>query len=122
MDKTTLVAEQIEAGRQLLDGIKREGLPVSSALWLREPDERVWRLYISTSDASRYGPRTVYEKILKVLKRQKLQIALDDVRVVSPANTTVEIIRSPHTQVVNTITTTQSGDALIYGTQKKSGS
>ncbi|MBI2150905.1 MAG: hypothetical protein HYU27_09935 [Acidobacteria bacterium] len=68
MAENTVVKEQltgamVDAGAALTAKLDEIGLPVTSALWLFEPDLNEWRLLFASPEVSSKGPRDVYEKI-----------------------------------------------------------
>ncbi len=48
MDQETLVGEMIDAGKQLLERLVAEGVPVAAGFWVKETETGRWYLYIAT--------------------------------------------------------------------------
>lgn len=57
----------IDAGAELTAKLDESGLPITTALWLFEPDLNEWRLLFASPEVATKGPRDVYEKIQKVV-------------------------------------------------------
>ena len=49
MDKTQLVDTDIQAGRQIIEGLERLGIPIDVALWLQDDETLDWQLIVSSS-------------------------------------------------------------------------
>lgn len=69
MDRSTLVEMQIDAGKQLLDQLVREEVPVAAAAWLKEADSGLWYLYVVTPLVGKDGATMeAYRQVLRVLR------------------------------------------------------
>lgn len=66
MDQETLVAEQIQAGREFLERFQQHH-PVSAAVWLK-PVEAQWYLYVASPDITDRTKRAVYATVLQVVR------------------------------------------------------
>jgi hypothetical protein len=85
MDNATLVAPDVEAGKQLIRALDNAGLDVKAAFWLYLEESEEWRLYIATPLVKEHGPREVYSRVLKVLNESKVSsIQLSEISVVDP--------------------------------------
>lgn len=63
MVKEQLTPSMIDAGAELTKKLDEAGLPVTTALWLFEPELNEWRLMFGSPEVGTKGPRAVYEKI-----------------------------------------------------------
>src|SRR6266404_1889490 len=68
-------------------------LPISSAMWLKDSENDVWRLYVSTPDVAKHGPTTVYKYVSDVMRKKKISsLAINDVSVANTANPAVQSV------------------------------
>ena len=86
MYKTVLVREMIEDGAKLLKRLDERGIPVRAAAWFDDPEKMAWKLVIVSSEASNPGTLEAYMKIQQAMTGLDLNIALDDIVVMSPAS------------------------------------
>jgi hypothetical protein len=84
MYKTVLVKQMIEDGLKLLDRLDERSIPVHAAAWFDDPEKMAWKLVIVSSEASNPGPLEAYMKIQQAMVGLDLNIALDDIVVMSP--------------------------------------
>jgi hypothetical protein len=84
MYKTVLVKQMIEDGAQLLKRLDDRGIPVRAAVWFEDPERMSWKLILVTSVASNPGPLEAYLQIQQAMNGLALNIALDDIVVMSP--------------------------------------
>jgi hypothetical protein len=82
--KTVLVKQMIEDGAKLLQRLDERGVPVRAAAWFDDPEKMAWKLVIVTSLASSPGPLEAYMQIQHAMNGLNLNIALDDIVVMSP--------------------------------------
>jgi len=93
MDNATLVKPDIEAGRQLLQGLDEANFDVQAAFWFYREESEEWRLYIATPLVAKMGPREAYSKVLDVLKKKRIQgIDLSRVSVVDVTDGLVTVL------------------------------
>jgi hypothetical protein len=86
MDQAPLVEMAIKDGARLIDRLVEEGIGVTAACWLKEPDRR-WRLYIVTPLVSEEGDTLeAYRQVYPVMRRMPAPFWLDssDVTVIEP--------------------------------------
>jgi hypothetical protein len=85
MDQISLVTEQIEDGRKLVQRLIQEGIRVSAAWWLKPNPDASWRLYIALplrdKDATK-AYRRVQDQIRQM--PQPFWVGLLDARLISP--------------------------------------
>lgn len=87
MDKRTLVRQDLEAGRQIVEGLDHQGISVDTAAWLRDDESGLWHLVISSPSVAAQGAGPVYEVVDRLLRQQDspaLDLTLDDITVVAP--------------------------------------
>jgi hypothetical protein len=69
MDQGTLVEDQIEGGRRILERLATEGVPVTAAGWLKESDTGEWFLYLATPLVGEDGAkRPAYRRVNAALR------------------------------------------------------
>ena len=69
MDNATLVKPDIEAGRQLLQGLDEANFDVQAAFWFYREESEEWRLYIATPLVAKMGPRESSRCVLQNPRR-----------------------------------------------------
>jgi len=84
MYKTILVKQMIEDGAKLLQRLDEKGLPVRAAAWFDDPEKMAWKLVIVSSVASNPGPLEAFMQIQRAMNGLNLNIALEDIVVMSP--------------------------------------
>jgi hypothetical protein len=62
-----LVDEKINAGRAIMDALRRDRFPIAAAFWCRIPESRYWRLVIGSKLINRIGPLEGYRRLHKIL-------------------------------------------------------
>lgn len=69
MDKTLLVDDRLENGRELLDHLQRAGFDVTAACWAKlvEPDQ--WKLYVVSKYVDEEGLGAAYRAVHPILVR-----------------------------------------------------
>ncbi len=84
MYKTVLVKQMIEDGARLIKKLDDVNIDVQAAAWFDNPEKMAWKLVIVTSVASNPGPLEAYMQIQHAMNGLNLNIALDDIVVMSP--------------------------------------
>ena len=85
MGQDTMVREQLENGRKLIDSVVAEGFDVDLAFWIKEIEADTWFLYLSSPFVDQRGLFASYMLVQAVMRRlPELEIDPFDVRVVSP--------------------------------------
>jgi hypothetical protein len=83
MDQDTVVSEQTESGKRLIESLATAGFEVRVAFWAKPTDEGKWFLYLASPFVDDKGPAAAYDLVLGVLrKRPDLWIDPFEVRVV----------------------------------------
>ena len=84
MGQDTLVREQLENGRKLIDSVIAEGFDVDLAFWIKETEADNWFLYLSSPFVDQQGLFASYMLVQAVIRRMpELDIDPSEVRVVS---------------------------------------
>src|SRR6266542_2635775 len=85
MDKTQLVDSDMQAGRQIIEGLERLGIPIDVAFWLQDDESLDWRLIVSSPSVPKDGPRRLYTALFVTLRDlNHPTIRLEDVVGASP--------------------------------------
>jgi hypothetical protein len=97
MVKASLVESDIEAGRKLLNELKKidSHFPVRSAFWLYRPETFDWRLFIATPLVEQRGPSSAYTDVQGALRslQPPVGISMQDISVVSPNDKLVKLMK-----------------------------
>lgn len=87
MDKRTLVREDLEAGRRVVEGLDHDGICVDAAAWLRDDESGFWHLIISSPSVADQGAAPVYDAVDRLLRQDDWlasELTLEDIDVVAP--------------------------------------
>jgi hypothetical protein len=95
MDKTSLVAPNIDAGKHLLSALERAGLAISIAAWLKLKDDAGWNLYVASPDVQKYGPTVVNRFIDRVGIAIGSDISIDEILATNTTNHFINRISLP---------------------------
>lgn len=126
MDKTALVDDEINLGREATEGLREDSLfDLRAALWLYVSDAGEWRLFIVTPLVDTDGPKKTYAAIQKALGRLDLsdRLPLWRISAISPTDPFVKALRrlvkaAPGGRGVrltnNTINNVLIEDAYVY--------
>ena len=95
MATTTLVSQEIEEGKRLIDALNAANLSVDSALWIYAPEPETWRLMLTSPLYDRKGPLKTYGEILSVFRQVKPDLKIDWTALVavSPKHELIEGLR-----------------------------
>ena len=69
MDQDTVVSEQTESGRRLIEALVADGIEVQAAFWAKPTDEGKWFLYLVSSMVDDKGPAVAYRLVHAILRR-----------------------------------------------------
>jgi hypothetical protein len=89
MAKASLVDEDIQAGRRLIEVLDRRGVEIVGALWYYTSEDG-WRLLLATPSRDREGPIQAYQRIQEALGEQTA--LLMDISVRSPSDRLVQLL------------------------------
>lgn len=84
MYKTVLVRQMIEDGAKLLRRLDDREVPVHAAAWFDDQEKMAWKLVIVSPVAGKPGPLEAYMQIQQAMNGLDLNIALEDIVVMSP--------------------------------------
>src|SRR5438552_13055443 len=94
MGKATLVDQDTEHGRRLIEALDQAGFPVVAAFWSFFPDEDLYRLVIGSPVVDEKGPREAYSRIQAVLQTLNMpDFTLDTITALSPYDPLVIDVR-----------------------------
>lgn len=87
MDTATLVEEQIDEGKHLLDQLNDVGFDVTIAFWVLTSEEALWFIYIASPVIDSEGPATAFRKVYaEAAKCQFRWISRSDIKLVGARN------------------------------------
>ncbi len=69
MDQDTVVNEQTESGKRLIEKLTQEGFDVRIAFWARLANEEEWYLYLASPFVDEHGPRHSYRRVFDVMEQ-----------------------------------------------------
>lgn len=114
MDQSTLVDDQILAGRRFIERFAADGNDILVAFWIREADEGLWFLYVATDLVDQEGPLAAYRAVHDSLRKlDRPGILSGRIKVISPDNLMVA-------DVLNTMD--QYSGQFLYGSPEEVGS
>jgi hypothetical protein len=93
MGQTTLVDQDIDNGRRLIEALDAAGFPIVVAFWFFLPEEEDWRLIIASAKEDEVGPLAAYTEIQGVLRASVSTLSLRRISVVSPSDPMVHDFR-----------------------------
>jgi hypothetical protein len=76
MDPNTVVSEQTESGRRLIEALIAVGFDVQLAFWAKPAEEGKWYLYLASPFVDGKGPAAAYRLVLDLLRKMP-QIGMD---------------------------------------------
>lgn len=89
----TLVTEDIDAGRQLVESLDRRGTQVRAAFWWHDPENDRWKLVLALDEYSTRGPLEAYGIISDAMPADPDgRLALDDIRATRPDDAVVRAL------------------------------
>lgn len=96
MDKASLVEEQIDDGKKLVEALDGAKVAVRAAMWFYYPEPNDWRLIIATPFLDDVGPMKTYELIQNVIEKSlpDLSIKLRNIFLVSPQNKLIKLMKA----------------------------
>src|SRR5262249_40336417 len=93
MGPTVLVNTEIKAGQEVLTALEEEGLTIRTAFWGRMAETREWRLFLITPSGEVDGPRDVYARIQRILKKRGFNFLVTQFTVVGPNDPVAKEVR-----------------------------
>lgn len=87
MDTDTLVEDQIEDGRKLIDLLAQKDLDVTAACWVKTSEEGRWFFYITSKLVEEEGLAAAYRKVYGVLQLiESTWVSMSDVKLIGRGN------------------------------------
>lgn len=121
MASAALVDDDIKRGREVLQALSTSGVRPQTAFWYASTDSPEWRFVIAMPGVSQDGPRKVYERVQRILKRKHVDLPVWRITL-TPVND--PLARWAHDRVAgapgdvrssgNTVNSTTITDAYIY--------
>lgn len=68
MDKDTVVSQQTDEGKRLIEALAKDGFDVQVAFWAKPTDEGKWFLYLASPMVDDKGPAAAYRLVHRVLR------------------------------------------------------
>ena len=68
MDKDTMVSEQTESGKRLIEALPTDGFDVRVAFWAKPTDDEKWFLYLASPMVDDKGPAAAYRLVYGLLR------------------------------------------------------
>lgn len=121
----TLVENDIEGGRRLVEELDQRGIRVSAALWLYLDEEEEYRLLLALREVDMNGPLAAYKLVRSALTSmpEDTRPLFTNISVVSPSDARIQAIGSavktgPGIENIrfsrNVVNNMYIEDALIY--------
>ncbi len=89
----TLVAEDIEKGRDVLKALDDSRIKVRSALWLYDSEATSWQLVLALPAVNKSGPLDTYRKIRKALEKQHVDFPIWNIKVLRSTDDFPKLLR-----------------------------
>ena len=77
MDKTILVEERINKGKNFLENLKNKHIKINDALWVFDEEVGYWKLIITSPIVKKKGSLHFYKLIGKIIKDTIMPIIMD---------------------------------------------
>ncbi len=69
MDQGTMVSEQTDRGKRLIEALAAAGFDVQVAFWAKPTDEGTWFLYLASTLVDDKGPAVAYRLVHDILRK-----------------------------------------------------
>lgn len=89
MDQNSLVTEQVDEGRQIVELCIKDGVDVTAAFWVKPSEDGRWYLYIATKVVEDKGLAAAFKAVYGALRRLSTPPGLDplgDLKVIGATN------------------------------------
>ena len=95
MATATLVNQEIEEGKRLMDALNAAGLSVDSALWIYSSERESWRLMLTSPLCDQKGTLHTYKEIMVVFRQVDPELKIDwtGLVAVSPKHELIKALR-----------------------------
>lgn len=87
-----LSEEMIQAGKVLVEQLKKQKFKIEAAFWWRFDETGAWRFIVASPDVRVEGPRKVYKKLQAIIAKtpeDQVRLSLTDISVIDPKESTV---------------------------------
>lgn len=93
MDKDTVVSQQTDEGKRLIEALAKDGFHVQVAFWAKPTDEGKWFLYLASPMVDDKGPAAAYRFVHRVLRNMS-DVLIDpfEIRVVGLNDSLTEAV------------------------------
>jgi hypothetical protein len=68
MDQDTVVSEQTDSGRRIIEALAADGFDVRVAFWAKPTDEGKWFLYLASPIVDDKGPAAAYRLVHRIMR------------------------------------------------------
>lgn len=95
MATATLVNQEIEEGKRLIDALNAAGLSVDSVLWIYSSERKSWRLMLTSPLCDQKGTLHTYREIMVVFRQVEPELKMDwtGLVAVSPNHKLIKALR-----------------------------
>lgn len=92
----TLTEEKIKAGEALVRAGDTSNMPINAAFWFYFQDQETWKLMISVKNINKIGPKSTYNKLQKLITKNKLkeQLPLSEIALTKYKAPILDLLRS----------------------------
>lgn len=91
----TLTDEKIKAGKTLLEVCDVSKVTINAAFWFYFQDQETWKLMLSVKDINKNGPKSTYDKLQKLIKKNRLkeQLPLSEIALTKHKAPILDLLR-----------------------------
>lgn len=115
MDQSTLVEEQIDDGRRIVERFAADGNPVDAAFWVKTAEDGLWFLYIVSDIIEREGPAAAYRTVHGSLQQLgKTWVSSSEIKIIGPENPIAKDVLALMARYPGRMATRFGGKSLGY--------
>jgi hypothetical protein len=95
--KESITNDMITGGERLARRLNDSQLQIDAMLWFYSPESNSWRFIIATPEVKEYGPRSVYQKIRRIISeipQEDRTVEFDDIVVVDSHDPLIQLLRT----------------------------
>jgi len=91
-----LTDEKIKAGEAFLRIADASNIKIEAALWFYFQDQEIWKLMLSFKNIEIVGPKSIYNKLQKILSKIKNEhlIFLDEIVLLKPKDPLLALLKT----------------------------
>jgi hypothetical protein len=95
MVSNTLTEEQIKAGEALIKEADASKMKIEAALWFYFQDQESWKLMLSIKGLEQEGPKSVYNKLQKIIVKAKIKenLTLSEIALAKPKAPLLDLLK-----------------------------